>query len=267
MNGTVPAIPLPGPLAELAAYTWHAVDLGRSRAHVYRLTTPEGSTLFLKCVEAPQADELRDEAERLAWLRGKLPVPEIVYYLDDTPSVCLVTKAIPGRDLTKFNEDSDVVKRQMTVELAWSLQRVHALDPADCPFDHSPALQLAWLESQLREHGGTADQLKASWALFDTLKAERPEADDLVFTHGDPCLPNVLVEEERLSGFIDLGSAGVGDRYRDLALARWSLGYNFGPGYDALFFDAYGLPEPDTAKLAFHQAVEQFRFDRVPSPT
>ncbi len=265
MNGTVPAIPLPGPLAELAAYTWHAVDLGRSRAHVYRLTTPEGSTLFLKCVEAPQADELRDEAERLAWLQGKLPVPRLVHYLDDATGAYLVTEAVPGQDLTEFNHESDAVKRQMTVELAWGLRRVHALDPAGCPFNHTPARQLARLEARLREYRGKAvrTELEALHLLLDKLKAEQPEAEDLVFTHGDPCLPNILVEGEQLSGFIDLGSAGLGDRYRDLALARWSLGYNFGRGYDALFFKAYGLPEPDEAKLAFHQAVEQFSFDRV----
>jgi kanamycin kinase/aminoglycoside 3'-phosphotransferase-2 len=99
--------------------------------------------------------------------------------------------------------------------------------------------------------------------LLDKLQADQPKGEGLVFTHGDPCLPNILVEGDRLSGFIDLGSAGVGDRYRDLALVRWSLGYNFGHGYDVLFFNAYGLPEPDEAKLAFHQAVEQFSFDRV----
>lgn len=230
---------------------------------------PEGPTLFLKYMEATYADELRDEAERLAWLQGKLPVPKVVHYLDDASGVYLVTEAIPGHDLTEFNQDSDVVKRQMTVELAWGLRRVHALDPAGCPFDHSPARQLARLESQLTGHSGTAPsaELEAAHLLLNKLKAELPEADDLVFTHGDPCLPNILVEGDRLSGFIDLGSAGVGDCYRDLALVRWSLEYNFGPGYDALFFDAYGLPEPDTAKLAFHQAVEQFRFDHVPSPT
>jgi aminoglycoside 3'-phosphotransferase-2 len=269
VEGTAPAIPLPDPLADLAAYTWHAVNLGRSWAHVYRLTMPKEPTLFLKHVEATYAAELRDEAERLAWLQGKLPVPKVVQYLDAATGVYLVTEAIPGHDLTEFNQDSDVVKRQMTVELAWGLRRVHALDPAGCPFDHTPVRQLAWLESQLVEHGGTApsDQLKAAYLLLNKLKAELPEADDLVFTHGDPCLPNILVEEDRLSGFIDLGSAGIGDRYRDLALARWSLGYNFGPGYDTLFFDAYGLPELDKAKLVFHQAVEQFRFDYVPSST
>lgn len=267
MNGSALGKSLPGPLADLAAYTWHAVNLGRSRAGVYRLAAPMQPTLFLKHMEATQADELRDEAKRLDWLQGKLPVPEVVYYLDDATGVYLVTGAVPGHDLTEFNHETDALKRQMTVELAWGLRRIHTLDLTGCPFNHTPARQLAWLESQLAEHGGAApsNELEAAYMRFKRLKAKRPEADDLVFTHGDPCLPNMLVEGDRLSGFIDLGSSGVGDRYRDLALARWSLRYNFGRDYDALFFDAYGLPEPDMAKLAFHQAVEQFGFDYLAS--
>jgi kanamycin kinase/aminoglycoside 3'-phosphotransferase-2 len=186
-------------------------------------------------MDATHAVELRDEAERLDWLEGKLPVPEIVHYLDDATGVYLVTEAVPGHALTEFNHENDALKRHMTVELAWGLRRVHALDPTGCPFDHTPARQLARLESQLVEHSGTApsDELKAAYTFLNNLKAEQPSADDLVFTHGDPCLPNILIEGDRLSGFIDLGSAGIGDRYRDLALARWSLGYNFGRGYDA----------------------------------
>lgn len=262
----MPARPLPSPLADLAAYTWHTIDLGRSQARVYRLTALTKPTLFVKYIDAAHADELRDEAERLAWLEGKLPVPKVVHYHDDATGGYLVTEAVPGQDLTEFNQETDALKRQMTVELAWGLRRVHTLDPTGCPFDHTPARQLAWLEVQLVKHGEKIASAKpeASYVLLDKLKAEQPEVEDLVFTHGDPCLPNILVEGDRLSGFIDLGSAGIGDRYRDLALAQWSLGYNFGRGYDALFFDAYGLPEPDIAKLAFHQAVEQFSFDHLP---
>ncbi len=265
MDSHVPAGPLPATLASLGAYAWHTIDLGCSGAHVHRLTTPGEPTLFLKSTDTAHAGELRDEAERLAWLQGKLPVPKLVHYLGDTTGAYLVTEAVRGQDLTEFNHGSDAAKRQMTVELAWGLRRVHALDSADCPFDHTPARQLARLEARLRGYWGKAvrTKLEALHLLLDKLKAEQPEAEDLVFTHGDPCLPNILVEGDRLSGFIDLGSAGLGDCYRDLALARWSLGYNFGRGYDALFFNAYGLPEPDEARLAFHQAVEQFSFNHM----
>ncbi len=63
-----------------------------------------------------------------------------------------------------------------------------------------------------------------------------------VLIHGDYCLPNVLVEDGRLSALIDLGLAGLGDPQDDLAAGVWTLQYNFGPGHAREFLDAYGWP-------------------------
>ena len=47
------------------------------------------------------------------------------------------------------------------------------------------------------------------------------------FVHGDLCLPNIYVNEyDDLIGFIDLGNAGLGDRYYDISWLLWSLEYN-----------------------------------------
>ena len=47
------------------------------------------------------------------------------------------------------------------------------------------------------------------------------------FVHGDLCLPNIYVNEyDELAGFIDLGNAGLGDRFYDIAWLLWSLEYN-----------------------------------------
>jgi aminoglycoside phosphotransferase len=63
-----------------------------------------------------------------------------------------------------------------------------------------------------------------------------------VLIHGDYCLPNVLVEDGRLSALIDLGGAGLGNPEDDLAAGVWTLQYNFGPGLARDFLDAYGWP-------------------------
>lgn len=47
------------------------------------------------------------------------------------------------------------------------------------------------------------------------------------FVHGDLCLPNILVDDNyNFVGFIDLGNAGLGDRWYDYAWLLWSLEYN-----------------------------------------
>jgi len=47
-----------------------------------------------------------------------------------------------------------------------------------------------------------------------------------VLTHGDFCLPNILIKNGKLSGFIDLGKTGTGDRWMDIALCYRSLKHN-----------------------------------------
>jgi aminoglycoside phosphotransferase len=95
--------------------------------------------------------------------------------------------------------------------------------------------------------------------LLRWLVEHRPAAEDLVFTHGDYCLPNILINSEHsgISGFIDLGRAGVADRYQDLALAARSLTYNFGPGWESLLWESYGLTSLDAAKLEYYVLLDE----------
>jgi aminoglycoside phosphotransferase len=69
--------------------------------------------------------------------------------------------------------------------------------------------------------------------------------------HGDYCLPNVLIAEGEISGFVDLGELGVADRWSDLATALWSVGHNLGRGWRDAFLDAYGV-EPNAGKIALY---------------
>jgi kanamycin kinase len=61
--------------------------------------------------------------------------------------------------------------------------------------------------------------------------------------HGDACLPNIIVGDGALNGYIDLGDMGVGDVEVDLSAAVWSLQYNLGPGFGRGFLTAYGLSD------------------------
>ncbi|HEX2619173.1 MAG TPA: phosphotransferase, partial [Phototrophicaceae bacterium] len=90
----------------------------------------------------------------------------------------------------------------------------------------------------------------------------RPTDEDLVFTHGDYCTPNILINPETLTttGLIDWGRAGIADRYQDLALAARSIDYNFGVDWIAPFFEAYGISssEVDETKVIFYKLLDEF---------
>jgi kanamycin kinase len=74
-----------------------------------------------------------------------------------------------------------------------------------------------------------------------------PPVDQLVVCHGDACPPNTLLSDDgRWSGHVDLGLLGIADRWADLAVATWSTDWNYGPGWDQLLLEAYGIaPDPE----------------------
>ena len=94
--------------------------------------------------------------------------------------------------------------------------------------------------------------------LFEELMLRSRPEEDLVFTHGDYCLPNVIIDGEEVSGFVDWGRAGVADRYKDIALIVRSLEYNTGRDLRAMFFEAYGLPSPDADKIEYYKLLDEF---------
>ena len=77
--------------------------------------------------------------------------------------------------------------------------------------------------------------------------------------HGDYCLPNVMLEDWRFSGFIDLDHGGIGDRHIDLYWGCWSLGFNLKTDrYRDRFLDAYGRDMVNEELLPVIGAFETF---------
>jgi kanamycin kinase len=46
----------------------------------------------------------------------------------------------------------------------------------------------------------------------------------------------------------------VADRWADLAVAAWSMEWNFAPGYDGAVYDAYGVA-PDQERIAYYRLL------------
>jgi kanamycin kinase len=46
----------------------------------------------------------------------------------------------------------------------------------------------------------------------------------------------------------------VADRWADLAVAAWSTEWNYGPGYDGLVYEGYGIA-PDPERIAYYRLL------------
>lgn len=255
-----------GPLAPAIQPVRYAetVVIGESGAQVYCLWAAQGPHSFLKIAPHHGLTTLADDAARLAWLASRLPTPEVLAYCEVAHSCYLLTSVIPGVDCATLAEQEGTDIAQLVRLLAVGLRQIHAVPASDCPFDCRLSREIERVRVRLDQGLLDEQRFGGRWQgrtvddLFAELLATTPVDEDLVLTHGDYCLPNILLAENRVSGFVDLGRAGVGDRYRDLALARRSLIRNCGAAWVPLFFTEYGLPQPDEAKLTFYELLDEF---------
>ena len=178
------------------------------------LTVRLGSDRYLKWSRTP----LDAELARLAWTAARHPVPQV---LTSGPT-WFITAAIDAR--TAVDTDGPTAARA----LGAGLRALHELPIDDCPFEWSA-----------EQRGGV----------------DVPPIDRLVVCHGDACVPNTLVDADgQWAAHVDLGSLGLADRWADLAVASMSLGWNFGDGFEAAFFDAYGV-ERDELRIRFYRRL------------
>ena len=170
---------------------------------VWRLQGPTRS------VYVKRAAHLEAERDRLRWLRGRWPVPELIGLFHDFGDDWLLTHAVHGVPLNDRSIGWDGAT--MARRLAEILLELHAVDATGCPFGEA-----------------------------------KPGN---VLVHGDYCTPNVMVEDGRLSALVDVGGARLDDPRVDWAAAIWSLQYKYGPGFARPFLDAYGAPPMTDAEI------------------
>lgn len=249
---------LPAQLKPLASHNWEAITIGESKASVWRIAMGE-SALFLKAEPAHDLSEMADELLRLDYLAEMgFPAPRVVDHVSAGDFNWLLMTAVKGNDLTHLGGEPEVLIQV----LADGLKRLHALDPANCPFDHNLDRRLADAGANVlagRIDETDFDDERDGWTgrqVLDWLVENRPAETNRVVTHGDACLPNILAADGRFSGIVDCARLGVSDRWQDLALACRSLEFNGGKEHVEDFLTAYGA-EFDAERYAYYCAMDE----------
>lgn len=250
---------LPQDLSRIIAGRTAARDaVGCSQAGVYRLDG-DGSPLWLK-VEAA-GGELPREHQVLQWLKGMASVPEVLYFGEHEGQVFLLTGNMPGEMACAAGPLDDPLP---TIRLlAEGLKLLQAVDITACPLDCRLDLKLE--KARISIGQGMVDM--SDWepdtlhstpeSLLSYLMEHKPAEEDLSFTHGDYCLPNIFLEGGAVSGFIDLGRAGIADRWQDIALCVRSLHHNFHTeDYDGYLFHCLGI-KPNWEKIRYYVLLDE----------
>lgn len=269
---TASALTLPPPLAaDLGKHSRSEVGTGESGDSVLRFDRPNGSTVYLKArpIAARSSERpLFDEGERMGWMHAVgLPVPAVLQYHEWKGQEYLVLTAVPGADASVTRPAHQ--HGAIVAALAAGMRLLHATNISACPFDQTRRVRLAAADARVRAGLVREDdfdetrQGRSATDLYAALVAAPAPSEDRQFTHGDFCLPNVLLVEDgaggfRVSGFVDCGNSGVADPYQDLALCARSVAGNLGEQWVPTLFAKYGLPSVDEDKLRYYQLLDEF---------
>lgn len=219
-----------------------------------------------------QNEESDNEHMMTTWLADRLPVPKVLCSEKANGINYLLMSRIKGKIScsAEFLENP----KHLVKLLADGLRMLWSVDISKCPCNNSIDNKLRLAESRVRNNLCAMENAEPTTygvngfenpeELLQWLKENRSD-EELVFSHGDFCLPNIIVKDDKINGFIDLGRSGIADKYQDIALCYRSLQHNndgrYGgavyEGFDATtLFDELNII-PDWNKIKFYILLDE----------
>lgn len=257
-------IAVPAGLAgDVAGYRWARDRVGESGGVIHRLHgKADAPDLFLKHGDGGVAGDIVDEMARLRWLTGRIAVPALVRCEVSADAAWLLTTALPGRTAWQILDAEPERGGEIVDALADFLRSLHAIPADHCPFDSGLVVRLS--AARIRIDAGLVDaddfdDARQGWSadqVWGAMQPLLPLTPDPVVTHGDFSLDNLLIDDGRVVGCIDLGRVGVADRYQDLAILGNCLD-EFDDSLTQRLFARYGIAQPDRRKIDFHLMLDE----------
>lgn len=248
---------LPGELRRFVASAKLYDSSSSPDARVYFVDKGDG--YYLKCAAR---GTLAKERRMTEYFHARGFGAEVLHYTSAARD-WLLTAAVSGQNCLceHYREDP----KRLCDTLAAELRKLHETDFGGCPIPDRTVDYLATAEQNYR--AGKFDPsfaagrfaCRSASEAHAVLSAGKDVLQSRVLLHGDYCLPNIILKDWKLSGFIDVGSGGVGDRHIDLFWGVWTLRYNLKTDrYGGRFLDAYGRDLADESILNIIAAAETF---------
>ena len=226
-------------------------------ARVYYIERDGG--LFLK---VNQKGALKTEALLHSYFSSLHLTSELLAY-QSLEHDYMLTRRVKGEDCTHPSYLDD--PKRLVDTLAERLRMLHETDFSACPVSDRMSSYFSLVEENHRtgnydtSHFPDSFGYRSAEDAYAMVERARETLTSRVLLHGDYCLPNVMLDDWKFSGFIDLGSGGVGDRHIDLFWGVWTLEFNLHTNkYASRFLDAYGRDKVDTESLRLVGACEVF---------
>lgn len=228
--------------------------------------SPQAKVLFINkddgyFLKEAAEGTLKTEALMTKYMHSMKLSGEVLYYGSLNGKDYLLTRRIPGEDCTDWDYLSEPERLCDTTALL--LRELHETDGRDCPVQDRILTYAQTVKRGFHENRYEPALFKGIWEFDSYEHAKQAAREGLpllkreVLLHGDYCLPNIILDHWKFSGYIDLGSGGIGDRHIDVLWGIWTLHYNLGTAkYTDRFIDAYGRDRIEPEKLRMVAAME-----------
>lgn len=210
----------------------------------------------------PRPVALLDEADRLLWLAGVAPAPQVMATgrADDGDESVVVHL---GAEATSAASGHPMGPEALVAALAAALDALHRRPIEHCPLIADTAALRRVVDERLAR-GLIPDAVDGPYigrpaaalvGIFDGLMNDLGDVADPVFVHGALDPDRIWLDPSGAVTLLGWQWAGVGDRHVDLAAAATLLTRLHGPALVAPFFDAYGFDRLDVRRLDAHQLL------------
>lgn len=234
-------------------------DIGKSDSRVLMF-----DSMVLKISQ--EGEEEEHEKQALTYLEDKLCVPTVLGYEKKAGKAYLLMSRTKGKmlcDPSILQNENRLYKSAIAaLRILWNV------DITNCPIrcTLSDLLRRARYNVEHNRVGAfDVDGFESPKALLSYLESNRPD-EELVFSHGDLCLPNIIVSCRGIEGFIDMGRSGISDKWRDIAILTRSLRDNMAGRYgnapsprpfdEEMFFSMLGI-KPDWDKIRYYLLLDE----------
>lgn len=245
--------------------TYHTDSVGMS---VSKVLLFEDMVLKIQ----PENEEIQNECRIMNWLDGKLPAPKVICHERQDGMDYLLMTRIHG----KMSCSDEYLQHADSLAqiLASGLKQLWSVDISGCPCNMNLDRKLKMAEYNVQHHLVDLDNVQLETFgengfqnpehLLEWLLSNRPR-EDFVLSHGDFCLPNIILEKGQINGFIDLGQMGIADRWQDIALCCRSFKDNCIGKYSSgvshsyhpdLLFEKLGII-PDWDKINYYLLLDE----------
>jgi len=218
-------------LKQYSDYIWTEISIGCSDTNVYKLTK-NNESVFLK---VGKSGLLTKEYLNLKRLKGYLNVPNLLFYYNNDIEI-LITTQMQGKMscedefIDNFPKETldvlcDAIKKIQALKLNEKLIKEFDVYDIDNEIKNIKK-RISFGEIKQLPQNRIFNRFLSLDEMVIYLEKNKPEGE-LYFSHGDVSMPNVFIKDNQLTGFIDVGNAGIRQKWYDITDLYVSIRRNF----------------------------------------